>query len=439
VSTRVVAGQARSGSGQRQGKTLLTVGAAVAGASVVAYLITIAMHPWHDMLKGFDLQVYLDGGRLALHHPDSLYSWSWQGHAGIKFTYTPFAALLFAAGTAVPFRALMTVAALASVASLAATVWIAFRELGWRRAELAGPALLLGGLALWLEPVQRALYLGQVELVLMAMITADMCASDRRWWKGAATGLAAGIKLVPALFIVYLLLTRRLRAAAVAIGAFAVTVVIGFVFLPHDSAQWWFHDYFFEAGRTGFVGAGANQSLRGLLTRLAGSVSTGQAIWWAVAIVVGVAGLAAATMLHRRGQQFAGLMTCALTALLISPISWDHHWVWVVPFLAVAVTAAVRAGSVAVRAWWLAGAAAVALIFAYWPKFWTHPVQMLQGGLIYYAPAGSYEHGDHPWFPEYHWHGVALIAGNLYVLAGCAMFIVAVAAAVALGRRRGAA
>jgi alpha-1,2-mannosyltransferase len=435
VSIRVATGQAGPDSGLRPGsKTMLWVGAAVAAASLLAYLAAIAIHPFDTMLKGFDLRVYVDGGNLARHNADYLYAWSWHNHRGIKFTYTPFAALLFAAVTVIPFHLLMMLAALVSVGALAITLWVAFRELGWRRAEVAGPALLLGGVALWLEPVQRALFLGQVELVLMALIVVDLSASDKRWWKGAATGLAAGIKLVPLLFIVYLVLTRRLRAAAVATAAFVVSAAIGFVFLPHDSSLWWFHHYFLDASRTGFVGASENQSLRGLLTRLAGSVNTGQAIWWPVAGAVGVAGLAAATVLHRKGQEFAGLMTCALTALLVSPISWDHHWVWVVPFLVVAVTAAYRAGSTVLRAWWLAGAAAVVAIFAGWPKFWTHPLQVLQGGLIWYAPAGSYEYGDNPSFPEYHWHGVELIAGNLFVLAGCAMLVVAVAAAVLVRR-----
>jgi alpha-1,2-mannosyltransferase len=412
-------------------KALLIAGAVVAAISVIAYLAAVASHPWRDMLKGFDLQVYLDGGRLALHHPADLYSWHWPGHAGIQYTYTPFAALLFAVGSVLPFQLLMYLVALVSLVALAATVWIAFRALGWEERILAGPVLLLGGVALWLEPVQRALFLGQVELVLMALVVWDMCQSDRRRWKGAGVGIAAGIKLVPLIFIVYLVVTRRFRAAVVASAAFVVSVLIGFAFLPHESVSWWVDRYFLDASRTGFVGTTANQSLRGLITRLDGSVNGAAAIWLPVAIVVGVAGLAAAVALHRRGLAFEGLMTVALTALLVSPISWDHHWVWIVPMLAIAITGAWRAGSAALRGGWLAGAVAVVVVYGSWPKFWTHPVQPLQGGLMWYAPSSAYPNGDNSRYVEYHWHGLQLIAGNLYVLAGCALFVAALVLAFA--------
>ena len=157
------------------GRLLLIVGAVVAAVSAVAYLTAIAAHPMAAMLKGFDLQVYLDGGRQALHHSGDLYSWHLASHLGIQFTYTPFAALLFALGTAVPFRLLMGLVALVSTVALTATVWIAFRELGWRGTARLGATLLLTGLVFWTQPVQRALYLGQVELVLMALIVWDLC------------------------------------------------------------------------------------------------------------------------------------------------------------------------------------------------------------------------------------------------------------------------
>jgi alpha-1,2-mannosyltransferase len=409
---------------------LLIAGAVVAAVSVLAYLIAVASHPWDDMLKGFDLTVYTEGGHLALHDPAELYRWHWQDHPGIQYTYTPFAALIFAVGSVLPFHLLMAGMVLLGLISLAATVWIAFRSLGLRSRSLLGAALLLGGVALWLEPVQRALFLGQVELALMALVVWDLCQDDRRWWKGAGTGLAAAIKLVPLLLIVYLLFTRKFRAAAVVAATFVVTIGIGFVFLPHESAKFWQPGYFLNASRTGFVGTTANQSLRGLITRLAGSVHLGGDIWLPVALVVGVAGLAAAAVLYRRGLEFEGLMLAYLTLLLDSPISWDHHWVWVAPFLAIGIAYAWRARTALSRAGWLAGTVAVIVIFGAWPKFWTDPVQWLQGGLIWYAPSSSFPSGDNPHYVEYHWHGLQLIAGNLFVLAGCALFLFALGVAL---------
>ena len=165
------------------------------------------------------------------------------------------------------------------------------------------------GLVFWTEPVQRELYLGQVELVLMGLVVWDLCQPDRRRWKGAAVGLAAGIKLVPLLFIVYLLLTRRFRAALVACGSFLATVVVGFIALPRPSVAWWLRLDFLQAGRTGFVGDQQNQSLRGIITRFAGSVDGGQVPWLIAGVIVAAVGLAAAVVLYNSGRSwgpFAG-------------------------------------------------------------------------------------------------------------------------------------
>jgi alpha-1,2-mannosyltransferase len=443
-------------------RALLVAGATVAAVAAAAYVTALATHPWKSLLNGFDLQVYLGGAQQALHHAANLYSWHYRHDLGIQFTYTPFAALVFAAGLAVPFQALMGLVSAAGTFGLAATVWIAFRELGWRSLPArAGATLLVTGLAFWTEPVQRALYLGQVELVMMAVIVWDMCQPDRRRWKGAAVGITAGIKLVPLLFIVYLLATRRFRQAYVACAAFAATVVIGFAALPHPSVTWWLKLNFLQAGRTGFVGDQQNQSLRGILTRLAGSVAAGQLPWLAVAILVALAGLAAAVVLYNSGRPygaFAGLMTCSLTALLISPISWDHHWVWIAPGVALFFSLGVganarpsrqaapagqssqhRRGSRAARVGWLGLAGLVLVIYGAWPDFWRPAASLLQGGLINYAPAAVFAHGDNPAYPEYHWNGLQLLAGNLYLLGGLVLFAVALVVAARLLRAGGTA
>jgi alpha-1,2-mannosyltransferase len=244
--------------------------------------------------------------------------------------------------------------------------------------------------------------------------------------------------------------TRRFRQAAVAAGAFLATVVIGFIALPHASVTWWLHGDFFQASRTGFVGSYQNQSLRGIMTRLIGSVNGAEAPWLVVAVIVLVAGLAAAVILDRRGHSFAALMAVALTGLLVSPISWDHHWVWIAPGLALIIDTAVRAGRDRrpggtsprpgqtgpgrIAAAWYALAAAVLIVFAAWPEFWKAKAGLLEGGLINDVPAASFPHGDNPAYPEYHWHGLQLIAGNLELLAGLGLFIVLLVVAFSLAK-----
>src|SRR3984957_15495500 len=141
------AGAARAG-----GATLWIVGAGVAAVAAILYLVAIATHPMDAMLKGFDLQVYLGGAHEALHHSHSLYTWEFEKHPGIQFTYTPFAALAFASGLALPFTGLMAVVTVVSLFALVATIWIAFRELGWEKTSRLGATLLLSGLLLWTEP-----------------------------------------------------------------------------------------------------------------------------------------------------------------------------------------------------------------------------------------------------------------------------------------------
>src|SRR5262245_26001635 len=145
--TGVAGTQAEGGAGGRGARALLIAGGIVAAVAAVAYLAALATHPWKSLLNGFDLQVYLGGAHEALHHAGRLYTWHYRSDLGIQFTYTPFAALLFAAGLAVPFKALMGLVSLASTVALAATAWIAFRELGWRSmASRAGATLLVSGL-----------------------------------------------------------------------------------------------------------------------------------------------------------------------------------------------------------------------------------------------------------------------------------------------------
>ena len=144
------------------------------------------------------------------------------------------------------------------------------------------------------------------------------------------TGVAAGIKLVPLIFVPYLLVTRKWREAAGCVGGFLATVVIGFVVLPRDSSKWWLHGMVFSDGnRTGFTGWAGNQSLRAIITRLTGSITAGTDPWIVASVLAVILGITAAYLLERAGYHVVALLTTALTGLLVSPISWDHHWVWI--------------------------------------------------------------------------------------------------------------
>jgi alpha-1,2-mannosyltransferase len=412
----------------RRRRWALPVAAAACALAVAAYLAELAWHPG-PMLNWYDLNVYDHAGLIARTLPQRLYSW--QLRPGIKFTYTPFAALVFAGGSLLPWAVLRWLMTAASLAALAGTVWFTLGALGWRGRARATALLGLTAVMLWLEPVQRALHLGQIELVLMALIVWDLGRQDdRRKWKGVGVGLAAGIKLVPLIFIPYLLLAGKRRQAAVAAAVFAGTVVIGFAALPHASAQWWLTGYFAHPGNVGDVGSLLNQSLFGLAARAAGGVRAATGPWLVLSAAVTVTGLAAAAALHRSGRPVYGWLTCALTGLLVSPISWDHHWVWIVPVLVVLTDAAVRARGAA-RWKYGALAAVIAALFADWPDRWAGPGALVPQGLL------GFFIGPHPVHEKYHLYGLQVIGWNLYVLSGLALFALAVAAAAraTLGRR----
>jgi alpha-1,2-mannosyltransferase len=435
------------------GTRVMFVGVAAFVIILGGWLVYAFTHPESTTLYPVDLGVYRNGGLVVRHVsppyqanlPYPLYDWPLNNQA-LKFTYTPFAALFFAVVSFVPWSALPRITQVANLIFLFIAAWCTMGALGYRdRRVRLGGALLGFAVGLLTEPVFRTLYLGQINLLLMAAIIWDLTQPDNRRWKGIATGLAAAIKLTPLVFIPYLILTRKYRAAAVVTGTFLATIVLGFALLRHDSRDFWLHGLFIHDGRTGFVGWTGNQSLYALTTRLAGSIHAGTVPWLVLALVATVAGLLAAAMLDRAGHMMLGLLTAALVGLLDSPISWDHHWVWVVPGLMVAGHYGVQAwqaGRRLVSMGCAALAVALLLIFAPWPgSLWGVPTTgpgNFTKGLIWagpYTPVKTYiAIGDQAWFKEYHWAGLQNLSGNAYVLTGIALLILLVA--VALRSRR---
>jgi alpha-1,2-mannosyltransferase len=400
-----------------------------------------------------DLVVYRNGGLIARHvspaydphHGSPLYDWT--GQNGVQFTYPPFAAVVFAVASVLSWTAMRWAMTVASLAALGLSLWLVFGALGYRDrpAVRLGATLGVSGLALATEPVQQTLALGQVNLLLMLLVVADLLTGGAlmpdgrtRWWHGLGIGIAAGVKLTPLIFIPYLVLIRRYRQAAVATAVFAATAALGFAILPRDSGTYWAHGLFLKANRIVFLGTRGNQSLRGVLIRLAGSVSSGTVPWIAAAVLVAIAGLVAAALLYRVRQPVPAMLACALTGLLVSPLSWDHHWVWVAPGIALLAHLGATAAQGAVRAAWWAAAAVLFGIFACWPQFWDLSQSGLTpAGLVWYGPGTYFATGSKPWYHEFHWHGLQLLAGNSFVLAGLAcLAALAVAALLPLVTRR---
>src|SRR5215469_952747 len=264
---------------------------------IIVLYQALSSQPW-SML---DLRIYLWGGALVRHsHDPYLYSY---GHY-LHFTYTPEAVAFFALVSLVSVPVVQGLVTAASILSLVAVLWITAGTLPrWQTRSRVGVTLAVAAVALWLEPVRQTLSFGQVNLLLMILIVADLCLPDSRCWKGAGVGLAAGFKLTPLIFIPYLVLTRRFRAAAVATVTFALTVVVSFALLPRASEHYWVDGLFINPHRLGNVAYVGNQSLYGALVRLCGSPGAAQPYQLAAEAVVGVGGLLLAAWVSRRGEE----------------------------------------------------------------------------------------------------------------------------------------
>jgi alpha-1,2-mannosyltransferase len=302
----------------------------------------------------WDVSVYHWAG-LEVSRGAALYASS----APYHFTYPPLdGALLGLAGES-PAIYLKVAITVASVVALIALSALSLGAAGVRRR----PDLVFAtaALALTLVPVVVTLHLGETDLIVTALVATDVLRRrDGGRLRGVGVGLAAAIKLTPLIFVVYLAVTRRVRAAAVALGTFAVTVAAGFLLLPADSRAFWLEGVFLHSRRVGKASALNDQSLAGTIARIVGGSGQGHAWWFLAAALTAVAGLAVAVWAHRRGHRLAGAVCCGITGLLVSPISWTHHWIWAVPLLVLLVVAAWRR-----RSPWIGLAAALtALVFS---------------------------------------------------------------------------
>ncbi len=344
--------------------------------SVAAYVyvsVAVQHQPFHvgpRHLRFFDLRIYRDAA-VRLLDGGSIYRRPLVRHLG--FTYPPFAALVFTPLALVPMavaRLLVTATnVLALVFMLRRAIAIG-RPCGPGRSRLGSTpaaawalAALAAAAALWLEPITVALGYGQVDLLIGALVVFDISRPDGARGKGLAIGLAAAIKLTPLVFLAYLLLSGRRRAALSGALTFLVTIAVSFVLVPGDASRYW-GGLVFDSSRVGGAFDAGNQSLRGALARLLAERQPGFAAM-AVIAVVALAGLLLAARASRRGDEAAGFSLCAVTTLEASPVSWTHHWALAVPALLLLMLGAYERRS---RVFAVAAAAVAVVGYSYLPE-----------------------------------------------------------------------
>ncbi len=333
--------------------------------------------------RSLDHYIYWLGGQ-AVTDGIQLYG---ERHSGLWFTNTPFLAVLFAPMAALPLTAARMLWQLASVAAFAWACASALRLAGRRPTRKTVAAAV--ALGLLLEPVWHSLFLGQVNLFLLALVLADVrrAAEGRR--AGIGIGIAVAVKITPAVFVVLLLAAGRVRAAMTAAGAFVLCTAAAHLVNPEASRLYWLHT-FYDTSRLG-VPYISNQSPYGAAARILGGVDQIGDWYQAVPVVLGALGLAVAVVWARRGDWSVAVAVTGVTGLLISPISWSHHWVWALPALVVLARTGDRV---------LAMGGFVLFLLA--PPWWTPR----DGGP-----------------DEYGFHGVLTAVANSYLLAGLAFLL----------------
>ena len=350
--------------------------------AVVALLIQQGLEPFTAgsnmgmLTNGGDLDIYRHGGLQVL-HGDPLYAGPIP--PGGWFTYPPFAALAFIPLSLLAFPLAKAVWMLVSFAALAATVWRCATVLGYRADRRLGMlSAAMAVVALDIEAVRGTLWQGQVNLVLMAIIVWDLTRARETRYRGWAVGVAAGIKLTAVVFVPYLLITRQWRAAIVATGMAAITVLLTWVVLPADSTQYWSHAVF-ETDRIGPLSHPGNFSIGGILANL-WSPAPMPTPWWLLGVgIAGLLGYYAAYRAELTGHQLLAVTITGLLSCTVPPLAWGHHWVWTVPLLAITIDLLVRSSGR--QRWaWIAGTVAIYLVAFMWFNAWLYRTALQLSG-----------------------------------------------------------
>ncbi len=341
---------------------------------VVAALVYAAWQLFGHTPYRVDIDVYQMGAQAWLHHRP-LYTggvlFPTPIGLNLPFTYPPLAAIVFCpfAWLGMP-TASVVITVLTSVVLIISMV-IVVTHLDVRAASrlLPGPAWLrrcllalaaVAAAAIWLEPIRANFAFGQINVVLMTLVLADCLPRRTPWPRGVLLGLGIALKLTPAVFLLYFLLRRDGRAAATALGSFAVATLAGFGLAGRDSWEYWTA----TVGQTDRIGSATlntNQNIAGALARL--GLGEHDRFWlWAVGSSLVLALTIWATRRIVRADEPALALICvALFGLVVSPVSWSHHWVWMLPAVLVTGVLAVRRRNAA-----LGGISATAVVLMVW-------------------------------------------------------------------------
>jgi alpha-1,2-mannosyltransferase len=225
-----------------------------------------------------------------------------------------------------------------------------------------------------------------VNVFIVLMVLADLtCVVGLRTHtlpRGVLLGVASAVKLTPLIFVPFLFLNRQYRAGFTALATFTLCTLGSLALAPRSSWLYWTKELF-DTRRVGNSWFVENQNLRGALERLTGTTPS-SALLLLLTLLFAVGGLALGVRAYRRSSPLLGILLCAATGLIISPISWVDHYVWIVPVLAWLIFAADRPKG---GRWWAVGAA---IVFVWAPMFGLPHYLHHYSGLLQYAQGNAF-------------------------------------------------
>lgn len=361
--------------------TVLGLGAFALSAfpTVHRYLVDYPDENWQ-----VDLEVYREASRsVLLGRP--VYEWLTDGPQFLPFTYPPFSALVGLPLALVPFRVAAWGWTLLQLALLWVCASVAFQPFIRRFSHRSGLVHGLVAAALvQAQPVIDGIRFGQVNCLLVTLCLVDLTLVGGKgtrgsWWSGRSqgvlVGLAAAIKLTPAVFWIHWAVARRWRPLIVSVATGAGATLATAVVLPSATAAYW-TDAVWDPERLGPNNSTSNQSLRGTLLRFLPEGAVLGAGWVIAAVLVAGAGFWLSARLQERGRPVAVVGVVGVLAVLLSPVSWVHHMHWGI----VAVGALLGDGRDRRRT---AAAAAVLLVLCSKLPWWGGDMARNHDGLVW--------------------------------------------------------
>ncbi len=277
-----------------------------------------------------DLHVYV-GGAATLTHPGTLYSYVYADQTPdfpLPFTYPPFAAVVLYPLHFVPFGVLAFLWQVAIVVALYGVVRVSQRLIGVSANRRA--AMLWTAVTIWIEPLRSNFDYGQINVFLVLAVL--WAVYTTRWWlSGTLVGSGCRRQVDP---------RGRGHLSAGRAPVVGGVVLAGGVPVHHRGVA-------VRRRRSGPL----------LLHRPAGRRAPGRPHRHLVQSVLARRDLPHSRLRRRLRAAGSGrdrrhgrvavlawralddsdvlgrLLVVELFGLLLSPISWTHHWVWLVPLM----------------------------------------------------------------------------------------------------------